>query len=59
MRHENHGTRKTDRRRRPDLSAGAELETLLRDVAENRAVGDVATFADSSVMDLIAKGLSK
>ena len=29
----------------------------MRDVAENREIGDVTTLADSSVMDLIAKGL--
>jgi len=31
----------------------------LLDVAESRTVGDATTLADSSVMDLIAKGLSK
>jgi acetyl-CoA synthetase len=34
------------------------MRRLLRDVAENREVGDVTTLADSSVMDLISKGLS-
>jgi acetyl-CoA synthetase len=30
---------------------------LLRDVAEHRALGDVTTLTDSSVMDLIADKL--
>ena len=34
------------------------MRRLLRDVAENREVGDVTTLADSSVMDLISKGMS-
>jgi acetyl-CoA synthetase len=34
------------------------MRRLLRDVAENREVGDVTTLADSSVMDLISKGLN-
>jgi acetyl-CoA synthetase len=34
------------------------MRRLLRDVAENREVGDVTTLADSSVMDLIREGLS-
>jgi acetyl-CoA synthetase len=33
------------------------MRRLLRDVAENRQVGDVTTLADSSVMDLISNGL--
>jgi acetyl-CoA synthetase len=35
------------------------MRRLLRDVAENREVGDVTTLADSSVMSLIQEGLSK
>ena len=35
------------------------MRRLLRDVAENRAVGDATTLADSSVLDLIAQGLGK
>ena len=35
------------------------MRRLLRDVAENREVGDVTTLADSSVMDLISSGLKK
>ncbi len=38
--------------------ANLEVRRLLRDVAENRAVGDVTTLADSSVMNLISEGLS-
>jgi acetyl-CoA synthetase len=34
------------------------MRRLLRDVAENREVGDVTTLADSSVMSLIEKGMS-
>jgi acetyl-CoA synthetase len=33
------------------------MRRLLRDVAENRSVGDVTTLTDSSVMDLIKTGL--
>ncbi len=34
------------------------MRRLLRDVAENRSLGDVTTLQDSSVMDLIASGMS-
>jgi acetyl-CoA synthetase len=34
------------------------MRRLLRDVAENREVGDSTTLADSSVMDMISKGLA-
>jgi acetyl-CoA synthetase len=34
------------------------MRRLLRDVAENREVGDVTTLADSSVMELISNGLN-
>jgi acetyl-CoA synthetase len=34
------------------------MRRLLRDVAENRDVGDVTTLADSSVMDLIKANLA-
>jgi acetyl-CoA synthetase len=34
------------------------MRRLLKDVAENREVGDVTTLADSSVMTLIKTGLS-
>ncbi|MCW2541588.1 MAG: acs [Frankiales bacterium] len=42
----------------PKTRSGKIMRRLLRDVAENRAVGDVTTLADSSVMDLISSGLS-
>jgi acetyl-CoA synthetase len=35
------------------------MRRLLRDVAENRSLGDVTTLQDSSVMDLISAGLRK
>ena len=35
------------------------MRRLLKDVAENREVGDVTTLADSSVMNLIQSGLQK
>ncbi|GGU49409.1 acetate--CoA ligase [Lentzea flava] len=41
----------------PKTRSGKIMRRLLRDVAENRAVGDVTTLADSSVMDLISAGL--
>lgn len=41
----------------PKTRSGKIMRRLLRDVAENRQVGDVTTLADSSVMDLISKGL--
>ncbi|MBO3083407.1 acetate--CoA ligase [Cellulomonas fengjieae] len=42
----------------PKTRSGKIMRRLLRDVAENRTVGDATTLADSSVMDLIAQGLS-
>jgi acetyl-CoA synthetase len=33
------------------------MRRLLRDVAENRSLGDVTTLQDSTVMDLISVGL--
>jgi acetyl-CoA synthetase len=33
------------------------MRRLLKDVAENRTLGDVTTLQDSSVMDLISAGL--
>ncbi|MGW3322547.1 acetate--CoA ligase [Streptomyces virginiae] len=41
----------------PKTRSGKIMRRLLRDVAENRAVGDVTTLADSSVMDLIQSKL--
>ncbi|GAB2532089.1 acetate--CoA ligase [Brachybacterium huguangmaarense] len=42
----------------PKTRSGKIMRRLLRDVAENRQVGDTQTLADSSVMDLIQQGLS-
>lgn len=42
----------------PKTRSGKIMRRLLRDVAENREVGDVSTLADSSVMDLIASGMT-
>ncbi|MGX7681277.1 acetate--CoA ligase [Jatrophihabitans sp. DSM 45814] len=42
----------------PKTRSGKIMRRLLRDVAENRTVGDVTTLADSSVMDLISQGLA-
>ncbi|MFD3538902.1 acetate--CoA ligase [Streptomyces sp. NPDC058662] len=41
----------------PKTRSGKIMRRLLRDVAEDRAVGDVTTLADSSVMDLIQSKL--
>ncbi|GLU50092.1 acetate--CoA ligase [Nocardiopsis ansamitocini] len=41
----------------PKTRSGKIMRRLLRDVAENREVGDVTTLADSSVMGLISAGL--
>jgi len=43
----------------PKTRSGKIMRRLLRDVAENREVGDVTTLADSSVMDFIKTGLAK
>jgi acetyl-CoA synthetase len=42
----------------PKTRSGKIMRRLLRDVAENREVGDVTTLADSSVMDLISDGIN-
>jgi len=42
----------------PKTRSGKIMRRLLRDVAENRSIGDVTTLADSTVMDLISKGLA-
>ena len=42
----------------PKTRSGKIMRRLLRDVAENRELGDVTTLTDSSVMDLIKGGLS-
>ncbi|MFC6086722.1 acetate--CoA ligase [Sphaerisporangium aureirubrum] len=41
----------------PKTRSGKIMRRLLRDVAENRSIGDVTTLADSSVMDLISAKL--
>ncbi|GHJ37720.1 acetate--CoA ligase [Streptomyces sp. TS71-3] len=41
----------------PKTRSGKIMRRLLRDVAENRELGDVTTLTDSSVMDLIRTGL--
>ena len=41
----------------PKTRSGKIMRRLLRDVAENRDVGDATTLADSSVMDLISSGM--
>ena len=41
----------------PKTRSGKIMRRLLRDVAENRALGDVTTLQDSTVMDLISEGL--
>jgi acetyl-CoA synthetase len=42
----------------PKTRSGKIMRRLLRDVAENRTVGDVTTLADSAVMDLIKEGMN-
>jgi acetyl-CoA synthetase len=42
----------------PKTRSGKIMRRLLRDVAENRTMGDVTTLQDSSVMDLISAGLA-
>jgi acetyl-CoA synthetase len=41
----------------PKTRSGKIMRRLLKDVAENRAVGDATTLADPNVMRLIAEGL--
>ena len=41
----------------PKTRSGKIMRRLLRDVAENRELGDVTTLTDSSVMDLIKEKL--
>jgi len=43
----------------PKTRSGKIMRRLLRDVAENREVGDVTTLADSTVMDLISSGMKE
>ena len=42
----------------PKTRSGKIMRRLLRDIAENREVGDVTTLTDSTVMDSIKQGLS-
>jgi len=42
----------------PKTRSGKIMRRLLKDVAENRAVGDSTTLADPNVMALISQGLS-
>jgi acetyl-CoA synthetase len=42
----------------PKTRSGKIMRRLLRDIAENREVGDTTTLADSAVMNLITEGLS-
>ncbi|WP_131737224.1 acetate--CoA ligase [Actinomadura roseirufa] len=41
----------------PKTRSGKIMRRLLRDVAENRSIGDVSTLADSTVMNLISEKL--
>ena len=41
----------------PKTRSGKIMRRLLKDVAENRSLGDVTTLQDSTVMDLISSGL--
>lgn len=42
----------------PKTRSGKIMRRLLRDVAENRTLGDVTTLADPTVMNLISQGMS-
>ncbi|MDH2442875.1 acetate--CoA ligase [Amnibacterium sp. CER49] len=42
----------------PKTRSGKIMRRLLRDVAENRSVGDVTTLADTTVMDTIREGMA-
>jgi acetyl-CoA synthetase len=42
----------------PKTRSGKIMRRLLKDIAENREVGDVTTLADSNVMELIKTGLT-
>jgi acetyl-CoA synthetase len=41
----------------PKTRSGKIMRRLLRDVAENRTLGDVTTLADPTIMNLISAGL--
>lgn len=42
----------------PKTRSGKIMRRLLRDIAENRELGDVTTLQDSTVMDLIKTNLT-
>jgi len=42
----------------PKTRSGKIMRRLLRDIAENRELGDVTTLTDSSVMKIIKENLS-
>ena len=42
----------------PKTRSGKIMRRLLRDVAENRSLGDVTTLQDSAVMELIRSGMT-
>ena len=42
----------------PKTRSGKIMRRLLRDIAENRDVGDATTLQDSAVLNLITSGLS-
>jgi acetyl-CoA synthetase len=42
----------------PKTRSGKIMRRLLRDVAENRQLGDVTTLQDSAVMEMISKGMA-
>ena len=42
----------------PKTRSGKIMRRLLRDIAENRELGDVTTLTDSTVMDLIKENLA-
>jgi acetyl-CoA synthetase len=43
----------------PKTRSGKIMRRLLKDVAENRSLGDVTTLQDSTVMDLISSGMQE
>jgi len=43
----------------PKTRSGKIMRRLLRDIAENREVGDTSTLADGGVMDLIKSGMAR
>ncbi|MFC5290806.1 acetyl-coenzyme A synthetase, partial [Actinokineospora guangxiensis] len=42
----------------PKTRSGKIMRRLLRDIAENRELGDTTTLADQTVMNLITNGLT-